>query len=82
MAILGTVRFIRHILKGAILQRMVIVGSFSPSRGLRYLVRTHRTLNTTSCSHRLAFVLPSGKLLDEKLHLSTAILYGSAAIVC
>ena len=52
------------------------------SRGLHGLVRTHPTLNTTSCSHRLAIVWPSGKLLDEKQHLSAAILYGSAAIVC
>ena len=27
---------------------------------LRALVRTHRTLNTTSCSHRVAFVCPAG----------------------
>ena len=38
---------------------------FLPSRGLRDLVRTHRTLNRTSCSHRVDFVWPSGKLLDE-----------------
>ena len=42
----------------------------------------HRTLNRTSCSHRVDFVWPSGTLLDEKLHLSAVIVCGSAAIVC
>lgn len=56
--------------------------SILPSRGRRDLVRTHRTLNTTSCSHRVAFVWASGKLLDEKVHLSAAIVYSYTAIVC
>ena len=80
---IGTIRFIRHICKDQSSKEC-----FLPSRGLRDLVRTHRTLNTTSCSHRVAFVWPSGKRYDEKLHLSAivcgsaAIVYGSAAIVC
>ena len=55
--------------------------SILPSRGLRDLVRTHCTLNTRSCSHRVAFVWPSGELIDENLHLSSAIVCCSAAIV-
>ena len=35
-----------------------------------------------SLLHRVAFVWSSGKLLDEKVHLSAAIVYGSTAIVC
>ena len=56
--------------------------SILQSRGLRDLVRTHRTLNTTSCSHRVAFVWPSCELIDEKLNLSAAIVCGSATVVC
>ena len=55
--------------------------SILPLRGRRDLVRTHRTFNTTSCSHRVAFVWPWCELIDEKLHLSAAVCC-SAAIVC
>ena len=48
---------------------------------IRDLVRTHRTLNTTSCSYRVAYVCPAGKLLDKKLHLRVASVCDSVAIV-
>ena len=56
--------------------------SISPSPDRRDLIRTHRTLNTTSCSHRAAFVWPSGKLLDENHNFRLPSCMGSAAIVC
>ena len=51
------------------------------TRRLHDLVRTHRTLNTTSCSHRVAFVCPAGKLLNKNSHLRVAFVCGSGAIV-
>jgi hypothetical protein len=48
---------------------------------LRALVRTHRTLNTTSCSHRVAFVCPAGIDYYKNSHLRVAFVCGSSAIV-
>ena len=48
---------------------------------LRALVRAHRTLNTTSCSHRVAFVCPAGIDYYKNSHLRVAFVCGSGAIV-
>ena len=67
MVILGTIRIIRHILKV----------SYNLEAFVIYFERI-----ALSIRRHVAIMWPSGKLLDEKLHLSSSIVYGSAAIVC
>ena len=45
------------------------------------LVQMHLTLNTMSCSHHLAFVCPTGKLLNKSSHLRVAYICSSGTIL-